>query len=1274
MKKMLFFVGALLYGVSAHAQGVLTPLFNWSTTSGTQNFFEKNITKTDGSGNVYTAGATLTAAGDYDILLTKTNQGGTILWTKQVDGSAHYHDMATDVYIDASSNVYITGTICNDATLHTTDCITIKYNSSGTQQWLSTYNGSGGSFDGGAKVFEDGTGNVYVCGGSMNTTPNRDFLALKYNSSGVQQWSREYNGTANLDDAAIKCAVSGGALTVLGVSQATTTTYKPLTLSLNLTTGAVISATYSSSSATSMNIVNDVFKDASGNIYLVGGTPVTGHGYDFTTIKLTGSTMALAWEVDYNGASSLDDVGSGIQVDGSGNVYVTGYTTSSTQRRNMMTIKYNSSGTQQWNVTYDDTLHGNDEGNALVLDASANVYVTGYDSTALNNYDYYTVKYNTSGTAIWSIRSDGDAHGDDKATNLVLDGSGAIIVAGQSRKLDNTLEYKVVKYVEKTIVTPTDANSEAPLHTLMYYENKGQLTDTAHNAVPSVRYYTNANSPVMYIEDNGMSMVFEHVDTSHATADTLHRIDLTFNQVGANAKTYPLEESPEYLNYFLSQCPQGITEVHGNQRLVTTDLYSNIDMEYYSNRHGMKYYFIVKPGGSPTAIQMIYTGASSFVLDTTAHTLKINSSVGSITYARPIVYQVNSSNVVVPITTWHADFLTNGASNKYKFNIGAYDNTKDLIIVVDLGSAPHAAAAAIGNLEHSTYYGSTTGDYDWDVRTDGVGNVYTCGWTESNAFPGATGLFTSLHGSTDATVVKFNNLMVRQWGNYFGGSLDETGYSVDVSGGNVHITGTTNSPSASFPKPLSPPAGALNDYTYGGSGATDIFIAKFDVTGTILKWSSYLGGSGAEIPHKLRFDGLGNFYCVGEGTSGSPFKNKTGAYNYTTTGSTGYIAKFNSADTLVWGSLIQSTFRLMGIACNGAGENAIVASTNATGLPIVTPAGGYTQSYAGGSGDVGMIKLDSHDTIYWSSYFGGSGLEYPEAIAMDQFTNIYIGGGSGSAYNTTIPFPKKYSGSQYVDTLLTGSNAFMAEFSKNGKELWGTLYGGTLQTDEVTSIACDTKGNVYFGGYTYSSDFPLKTLTSGYNQTSTFPATWSDGTIVAFNKTQQREWSTFFSGTGHDTPWGIAAYQSSKLYLVGETAVANTSWPLVDLGSGAWYRDTLNNGNTTSTSDDGYIARFDLTPVVILGVTEHGTTGNTSMIVYPNPTNESTILQITLDTQTDVNITVVSTLGQIVYQKQLKNKIGVIQENVDLSGMSDGVYFISVTTDKERISSKVVKQ
>ena len=218
MKKYLLLLGEILLSISIYSQGVLTPLQDWSTTSGTQNFFHKNITKTDASSNVYVAGATLTAAGDYDILLTKTNSQGTLLWTKQDDGSAHYHDMATDVVIDASGNVYITGTVCNDVVHHYSDCITIKYNSSGTQQWLSTYNGTGSTYDAGAKVIEDGSGNVYVCGGTVNASLNRDFLVLKYNSSGTQQWVREYNGTANMDDAAIKCAIVASQLTVLGVS------------------------------------------------------------------------------------------------------------------------------------------------------------------------------------------------------------------------------------------------------------------------------------------------------------------------------------------------------------------------------------------------------------------------------------------------------------------------------------------------------------------------------------------------------------------------------------------------------------------------------------------------------------------------------------------------------------------------------------------------------------------------------------------------------------------------------------------------------------------------------------------------------------------------------------------------------------------------------------------------------------------------------------------------------------------------------------------------
>ncbi|MCX6297419.1 MAG: hypothetical protein NTX97_15440, partial [Bacteroidetes bacterium] len=78
--------------------------------------------------------------------------------------------------------------------------------------------------------------------------------------------------------------------------------------------------------------------------------------------------------------------------------------------------------------------------------------------------------------------------------------------------------------------------------------------------------------------------------------------DVSFTQVGANAKTYTMEKQSSYLNYFLAQCNPAITEIYGNARLVTTDLYANIDAIYYSNQNGFKYYFVVKPGGNPADI------------------------------------------------------------------------------------------------------------------------------------------------------------------------------------------------------------------------------------------------------------------------------------------------------------------------------------------------------------------------------------------------------------------------------------------------------------------------------------------------------------------------------------------------------------------------------------------------------------------------------------------------------------------------------------------------
>lgn len=692
MKTILPLLFAVLISTATYSQGVITPLQDWKKSNGEQNGIYKSKIATDNSNNVYVAGATANGATS-DILVVKYNASGVQQWVQQYNGAGSGEDVATGLCVDNNGNVYITGyttgTVLNPTNV---DLVTIKYNSNGTQQWLSTYDDTSNAYDAGADITVDNNGMVYVTGTSYNASANSDIITIRYDPIGTQQWVKRYNHTTNLNDEGVKISIRNNSVVVSGIVQTNGTTYKFGVIQYEDITGFQTGLTINNTSSSGTDQVNDMVQDALGNTYIAGAIPVTGQGYDYSILKLNPS-LVIIWQSTYNGSDNLDDIAKGIQVDTSGNVFVTGYTTSSAGGKNFGTLKYNSSGIQQWIQTYNDTLNGDDESNALVLDDSANCFVTGYTKTdTINNqadYDYYTIKYNNSGTQQWARSTDSDVHLSDKATGLAIDNTGSILITGQSALTTGTYQYLTTKYIEKNIITPTDYNNEPTGNNFLFYKNSGQLVNDSSQAIPAVKYYTNNTSPRYYITNNSYSFVFAHVDTVASTQDTLQRIDLTFDGTNAMSvfKTYPLEEKAEYLNYFLPQCPDGITGVHGNQRLITPNIYHNIDLEYSSNQNGAKYYFIVKPGGNPESIQLNYTGASSFSLDENTNALTINSLIGSITYNRPTVYQLSTTNTIIPITGWTADWQTNGVvDNKYKFNIAAYDSTKALIIEVCQGN------------------------------------------------------------------------------------------------------------------------------------------------------------------------------------------------------------------------------------------------------------------------------------------------------------------------------------------------------------------------------------------------------------------------------------------------------------------------------------------------------------------------------------------------------------------------------------------------------------
>jgi hypothetical protein len=142
----------------------------------------------DGSGNVFVSGLSHGIDG-YDFATIKYSGAGVPLWTNRYDGSGD--DLAGSIAVDNNGNVVVTGTSWrNDGS--NPDIATIKYSSAGVPLWTNRYNGvgNGDDFSGGNAV--DASGNIFVTGTSFNGTDLADYVTIKYSSAGATLWVRRY--------------------------------------------------------------------------------------------------------------------------------------------------------------------------------------------------------------------------------------------------------------------------------------------------------------------------------------------------------------------------------------------------------------------------------------------------------------------------------------------------------------------------------------------------------------------------------------------------------------------------------------------------------------------------------------------------------------------------------------------------------------------------------------------------------------------------------------------------------------------------------------------------------------------------------------------------------------------------------------------------------------------------------------------------------------------------------------------------------------------------
>lgn len=492
---------------------------------------------------------------------------------------------------------------------------------------------------------------------------------------------------------------------------------------------------------------------------------------------------------------------------------------------------------------------------------------------------------------------------------------------------------------------------------------------------------------------------------------------------------------------------------------------------------------------------------------------------------------------------------------------------------------------------------------------------------------------------------------------YSGSFSDNFGFTATYDGDGYLYSG-----SSAFGQGYPTTLGAYQTTWGGGNGSfglpgTDIALTKYNLTGTGLVWSSFIGGANDELPHSLICNV--NNELLMYGTTSSPnFPTTPGAFDVTFNGGSAVspqgvgvnyvngsdivVVRFNAAGS----ALIGSTF-LGGTANDGVnnatilkfnyadefrgeididedGSVFIASCTYSPNFPIV---GGFQQFLAGAL-DGCIVKLNPNLTgIIWSTFIGGISDDSAYSVSFDLQGNLYVCGGTKSNNFPVTP------GSIFSTYQGGTADGWIARIAANGQSIMQSTYYGSNAYDQMYFVETNSLGEVYVYGQSRAS-----------GSTWVVNASWSQpnsGMVVSkiSPSLNQIVWSTVFgSGTGvpNLSPTAFTVDVCGKIYLSGWGGTTNTSsnsqtgnvfnmfttpgafkttttgsdfylLVLLDDASGVYYASYY-GGNVSAEHVDGGTSRFDKRGVIYQSVCA-GCGNNNDFPIYPpnahSPTNNS---------------------------------------------------------------------
>ena len=314
-----------------------------------------------------------------------------------------------------------------------TDVHILKYNTNGNLIWhrFDTLNTTGN----GIFAVSDKQGNVYVTADGFSGPTGAYLRTLKYDSTGTEIWLRYCFAT----EANAMCLDNAGNIYIAG-RKTVQGRYDYITIKYNPSGDTLWTAVYGSPFTNGGSIANAICVDLQSNVYVTGSSINTSAHDVYATVKYNSSGIQQ-WVAKYDistlGAGSG---GASITIDKYGYSYVTGGGYYDSNHWIIGTIKYTPNGDSVWTRLYIPPLGLSSEyGNNILLDSLLNIYISGRGSDSTHySGSYRTIKYDNNGNLLWAKSDTGGII----PNSMVLDKYSNIFMTGD----DNGSKFYSVEY------------------------------------------------------------------------------------------------------------------------------------------------------------------------------------------------------------------------------------------------------------------------------------------------------------------------------------------------------------------------------------------------------------------------------------------------------------------------------------------------------------------------------------------------------------------------------------------------------------------------------------------------------------------------------------------------------------------------------------------------------------------------------------------------------------------------------------------------------------